>query len=317
MQAVILAAGKGTRLHPVTTTRSKAMAPIAGKPIIHRVMDTFWENGVRSYVLVVSPDDVELRAYFANTSLPNSTITYVEQTERLGMAHALKLAAPQIEGPFLLSACDNLVPASFVGELLAGFEDETCDAVLSLKPVPPERVPSVGIVDLDENNRVRRIVEKPTLEEAPSNIGSIPLYLFTHELLSYLPKVQPSARGEYELQDAIQMLIEDGKSVYGLFTKTRLQLTNTDDLLKLNQHYLATEKNGHIPESSRVGKRTLLHPPLHIEEGVIIGDDCSIGPNVVLEKGCIIGRGVRLQDALVLRNFQVPDGREVVGEVVV
>lgn len=317
MQAVILAAGKGTRLHPVTATRSKAMAPVAGKPIVQRVIDTFTANGVNTFVLVVSPDDTEIREYFAEQTLDGITIRFVDQVERLGMAHALNLAAPEIAGPFLLSACDNLVPEAFVGELIAKFKAQKCDAVLSLKPVAQERIPSVGIVDVSDDGVVRRIVEKPTIEEAPSNIGSMPLYLFSAALLDYLSKVQPSPRGEYELQDAIQMLIEDGKPVYGLFAETRLQLTNTSDLLGLNRHYLALNGKNQCATPQSVGNGTHLHAPVLIEEGVVIGNDCVIGPNVVLEKGCSIGDNVRLENAMVLRGYRVDDGRSVSGEVVI
>ncbi len=317
MQAVILAAGKGTRLHPVTATRSKAMAPVAGKPIVQRVIDTFTANGVDSFVLVVSPEDTEIRDYFSENAPSGLSITFVDQVERLGMAHALGLAAPEITGPFLLSACDNLVPESFVGNLISKFKSQSCDAVLSLKPVAQERIPSVGIVDVADDGLVRRIVEKPTIEEAPSNIGSMPLYLFSAGILEYLPKVKPSPRGEYELQDAIQMLIEDGKPVYGLFTETRLQLTNTTDLLGLNRHYLALNGNSQGAAPQSVGNGTHLHAPVLIEEGVVIGNGCVIGPNVVLEKGCTIGDNVRLENAMVLRGYRVDDGRNVTDEVVI
>lgn len=316
MQAVILAAGKGTRLHPVTATRSKAMAPIAGKPIVQRVIETFTANGVDSFVLVVSPDDTEIRRYFTENNLSSLKMVFVNQTERLGMAHALSLAAPEISGPFLLSACDSLVPENFVGQLIDKFDAEVCDAVLSLKPVAQERIPHVGIVDVTENGTVRRIVEKPSLEEAPSNIGSMPLYLFSSRILDYLPKVQPSPRGEYELQDAIQMLIEDGLPVCGLFAETRLQLTNTTDLLGLNRHYLTMDNNQCVTPQS-MGSNTHLHAPVRIEEDVVIGNGCVIGPNVVLEKGCTIGNNVRLENAMVLRGHSVDDGRSVSGEVVI
>lgn len=317
MQAVILAAGKGTRLHPVTATRSKAMAPVAGKPIVHRVMETLMAHGISSFILVVSPEDEEIRAYFAEQGPPAVDVSFVDQTERLGMAHALGLAAPAINGPFILSACDNLVPESFIGSLLSQFENAACNAVLSLKPVAEERIPSVGIVDIEDDGLVRRIVEKPSIEEAPSNIGSMPLYLFSQKLLDYLPRVQPSPRGEYELQDAIQMLIEEAGRVYGVFTETRLQLTNTADLLNLNRHYLTVDAASQIQQASKMGAKTVLNAPLRIEAQVTIGNGCSIGPNVVLEKGCVIGEGVSISDAMVLRGGLVQDGQQVNHEVVI
>lgn len=316
MQGVILAAGKGTRLHPITAKRSKAVAPVAGKPIVRRVMETLWENEVRSFILVISPDDEEIQEHFAAQPFQESKIQFVHQSERLGMAHALLQVADLIEGPFLLSACDNLVPSAFIGQLMERFHSARCAAVLSLKTVAPERISSVGIVDLDGEARVRGIVEKPDPAEAPSTIGSLPLYLFSEALLTYLPRVQPSTRGEYELQDAIQMLIEDDEEVLGLFTEARRQLTNAADLLKLNQHYLSSEPESRVLHPAAVGQGTRLYPPLRIEDDVTIGKACSIGPNVVLETGCTVGNGVCLRDALVLRNARVPDGAKIEGEIV-
>lgn len=316
MQAVILAAGKGTRLHPVTDTLSKAMAPVAGKPIIHRVMEPLIENGIQSFVLVVSPDDTAIRRYFGGPEMNGTRVSFVEQHDRLGMAHALNLAAPNIGGPFILTACDNLVPSTFIRELLDRQKKDPCDALLSLKRVAQERISSVGIVDLASDGSVRRIVEKPAIEEAPSNIGSLPLYLFSRAILDLLPRVQLSARGEFELQDAIQMLIEEKKRVAGLFTESRLQLTNTADLLHLNRHYLGFDDASQIMCAESVGKNTELRSPLRIEEGVAIGHNCTIGPNVILESGCRIGDSVSLADVIVLKNSTIESGRKVTSEVI-
>ena len=109
MQGIILAAGRGTRLKPITLTRSKAMVPIVGKPIVERVMDDLVANGVDDLILVISPDDKEIVAHFAHNSEIGASVRFVHQAERLGMAHALQCAAPLIYDDFVLTACDNLV----------------------------------------------------------------------------------------------------------------------------------------------------------------------------------------------------------------
>ncbi len=315
MQGIILAAGKGSRLHPLTLARSKAMIPILGKPIVERVLETFVDNGVSEVVMVVSQEDSEIRRHFVEHCRLPVEITFVVQPERLGMANALSLAAPMMRGAFILSACDNLTPPEHIAELMRTHDREHAAATLSLMEIDPALVSKTGVVEwLD--GRVRRIVEKPQPEEAPSNISSLPLYVFSERILEMIPQVRPSARGEYELQDAIQMLIDATGQVTGVFTRNRLQLTNAADLLALNRHYL--NEGGDTPQLAprTVGKHTHLITPLRIEEGTTIGSGCVIGPRVYIEQDCRIGDHVLIADAVILRGSVVEDGRQVVGEVV-
>ncbi len=241
MQCVVLAAGKGRRLQPVTNRRTKAMAPVAGKPMVERVIALFVEHGVYNFVFVVSPSDDAIRVHFSEpTQFGAESIRFVEQTERLGTAHALSLTAPLIEDDFVLTACDNLVPSDHIAALLQAFREQQANGVLSLMEIDPQKTASTGIVEW-QNGRITRIVEKPQPEEAPSNISSLPLYIYSSKLLPHLAYVQPSPRGEYELQDAIQALIDKDDGVTGVLTPSRRQLTNVDDLLLLNNYFLAAE----------------------------------------------------------------------------
>jgi NDP-sugar pyrophosphorylase family protein len=316
MQGVILAAGKGSRLHPITLRRSKAMVPVLGKPLVERVMEDMYANGVRDFVLVVSPDDRDIQRYFRYESTLEADVRFVYQTERLGMADALRKAVPLIEGDFLLSACDNLTSAEYVGQMLAAWRQEPHpNAVLSLMPVSRDRISSTGIVELD-GEWVVRIVEKPTPEEAPSSVSSLPLYCFGEALLRYLPAVQLSPRGEYELQDAIQMLIEREEHVRGVFVERRLTVTGPADLLNINRHYLVSGDDRPQLAPNTVGPNTHLITPLRIESGVVIGADCAIGPNVYIERDCRIGTGATIRDAVILRGVQVPAGSRIADQVV-
>lgn len=319
MQAVILAAGKGTRLQPITLTRSKAMAPLAGKPMVERVMETLVQNGIRDFIMIVSPEDPEIRQHFTERTTLDIEIEFVLQPQRLGMANALSLAAPLIKDSFILSACDNLTSAEHVNKLLDTHCRSRAHATLTLMEVEEERIPRTGIVDL-QNGRIRRIVEKPTREEAPSNIGSLPLYAFSRRILEYLPEVPLSPRGEYELQDAIQLLIErDGAQeggVIGVFTPFRLEVTNARDLLALNLHYLTTTKGASDSRPKEMGETVRWIEPVQVEEDVAIGDGCTIGPNVYLERGCCIGAGATVRNSVVLRNGFVEAGQTVENRVV-
>lgn len=301
MQGIILAAGKGKRLQPVTPHRTKAMAPVAGKPMVERVVDTLVTQGIGQFVFLISPEDDKIVSHFTHNR-PELAIRFVVQAERLGMGHALGLAAPFIEGDFLLSACDNLVPEAHIRELIATHERCEAQATLSLMAIDRARASSTGIVDW-QDGWIRQIVEKPDPADAPSNISSLPLYLFRPTILEFLPTLQRSPRGEYELQDAIQLLINTYGRVTGALTPSRLQLTNVADLLALNRYYLVDGVDG----TARIGAGTQVHAPVRIDTGVTIGENCEIGPNVYIERGGHIGDGVRLQESIVLRGARIAD----------
>src|SRR3954469_19781147 len=198
MQGVLLAAGKGKRLQPLTLERSKAMAPVAGKPLAGRVADLLVAQEIDELIVVVGPNDNEVQPYFtlqANLGIP---LRFVVQHERKGMAHALGLAAPLLLGDFILSACDNLVSVEHIRNMVTLKQQHSAPAVLSLMRIEISEASKTGVV-VWESPYVRRIVEKPQPEEAPSNISSLPLYVFGPEILDLLSQVQPSPRGEYEL----------------------------------------------------------------------------------------------------------------------
>lgn len=316
MQCVVLAAGKGRRLQPVTNRRTKAMAPVAGKPMVERVMALFVENGVCDFVMVVSPSDDEIQTHFADPArIGADSIQFVEQTERLGTAHALSLAVPFIRENFVLTACDNLVPSYHIGALLQTFRTQKANGVLSLMEIDPQKTASTGIVEW-RNGQITRIVEKPLPEEAPSNISSLPLYLYSSKLLPHLAAVQPSPRGEYELQDAIQALIDTDGRVTGVLTPSRRQLTNVDDLLVLNTYFLEEDASDADLFADEIDTGTEIVMPVQIGSGTLFGRDCVIGPNVSIEAGCHIGNRVHIRDSIVLRDSVVPSDSRIQDRVV-
>ncbi len=304
MQGVLLAAGKGTRLQPLTLVRSKAMAPVAGRPLAARVADLLVAQGIIELIVVLSPHDVELRAYFSHQADLGVPVRFVEQAERKGMAHALGLAAPLIAADFIMSACDNLVSVEHVAALVHAHRQGQATATLSLMPIDIAEASKTGIVEWDAPF-VRRIVEKPAPEEAPSNIASLPLYVFAPDVLSLLPAITPSPRGEYELQDAIQMLIERTGRVLGVLTEARQQVTNAADLLALNGEYLDRDP-GQVVTASPLPDSITLIPPVVIEANVELGPGTVIGPRVYIETGARVGAGAHIQQALILRDGEVP-----------
>lgn len=314
MQAVILAAGLGTRLKPVTDSRSKAMVPLLGRPLVERALMPFVENGIDDFVFVVSPEDQAIRRYFTKHGPLRIKPEFVNQNERLGMAHALGLAAPLIGGRFVLSACDSLISSSHVHDLLKS--TAASDAVLSLLDVEPEMVSKSGVVELD-GDLVRRIVEKPTLEEAPSQTVSLPHYIFSNEILDFVAQVEPSPRGEYELQDAIQALIDGGGRVTGVRATGRIQVSTPEDLLQLTRRLLTEGSDLKHLGPDQVGNGSTLIDPVWVDPGVVIGDGCEIGPEVYLESGCAIGDGAAVRRSVILRGACVRENEVIEDRVVV
>ena len=310
LQAVILAAGRGTRLQKLTSTRTKAMMPIAGKPMIARVIEMLKDAGLSEFIIVAHPQDQELKDLFSQS--PDVRLAF--QSERKGAAHALSMAAPLIKEDFLLTACDNLVgekeAQDFVNCFLSANSQRPA-GLLALMRVPPEKISSMGMVDWDGES-VNSIVEKPAPGVVLSDIASMPLYCFQHHFLDYLPRLSPSVRGEFELQDAMQMMITETRSLHGKMLSGRQTLTDAADLLELNLRFLGRESQVSAPN---LPESLSLIPPYLIEPGVEIGADCLIGPGVVIEAPAKIGKRAVLRNALVLRGAQVPDN-EIVENVV-
>ena len=313
--AVVLAAGRGTRLHPITNHRSKAMLPILGVPMIERILQTLASNGLKEFIIVARPDDHQLIDYFKSQSPLRRQSQLVYQVGQKGMADALLSAAPFIKDDFILSACDNFIPAEEISQFLQAWESKPqLSAALAVITVAKQKVTSLGIVSM-RGEWVTGIVEKPSPGEAPSSIASLPLYCFSPRILDYLPQVKLSPRGEYELQDAIQMLIEHHGKVCGVFLNQRFSLTVPADLLGINLHFLSLDHDYAKIRSRRIGPNTRLIPPLHLETDTVIGSGCTIGPNVYIEQGCQVGGSVIIQDSVLLDNVCVPSDTVINHEI--
>lgn len=318
MQAVILAAGRGTRLRPITESRSKAMVPILGRPFVELAIQPLIANGVRDFIIIRSPNDREIVAHFEAAPIADLSFRFVVQEQRLGTAAALALAAPLIESPFAVWACDSIVDASHVADLLAAAAE--ADAVLSLLDVDRARVSKSAAVVLD-GGRVRRIVEKPApgrLEsgEVESTTVSLPHYLFQPDLLARLTDVPLSSRGEYELQDGIQQLIDDGRCVVGLRTTKRKQVSTSRDLLDFTLGLVHEVGGIDVEAGAVIAPEARLRVPVRVDAGCEVAEGAVIGPGAYLESGSYVGRRARVRRSIVLRGARVEDDEVVDGCVV-
>ena len=208
MNAVILAAGKGTRLRPLTEDKPKVLVEVDGRPLIEYAFDALIDAGVSEFVVVVGYES-ELIVDRYGDAYEGVPITYAHQHEQLGLAHALLTAEPHVDGDFMLMLGDNVFEAN-LGDVIDR-RAEGADAALLVEEVPWEEASRYGVCDTTEDGEITRVVEKP--DDPPSNLVMTGFYVFTPAIFHACHLVQPSDRGEYELPDAIDLLIRSGRTV--------------------------------------------------------------------------------------------------------
>jgi len=289
MKALILSGGRGTRLRPLTYTGAKQLVPVANKPILWYGIEAIVAAGIVDIGIIISPETgKEIEKITGNGERFGANITYILQSEPLGLAHAVKTARDFLEDtPFIMYLGDNLIEDS-LNSFLVEFKRQDLDALILLRSV---RNPSAfGVAKVDSNGRVLQLIEKP--KEPPSNLALVGIYFFSAEIHQAIASIQPSARGELEITDAIQALIDKQKPVAAKqLTDWWLDTGKKDDLLEANRIILDTrlepsitgeiDNNSQLIGRVRVGKNCKIINST-IRGPVIIGNDCHI-------ENCFIG----------------------------
>jgi dTDP-glucose pyrophosphorylase len=235
VKAIVLAAGKGTRLNRLSDRRPKAMVPVCGRPMLHWVLDRIARAGIHEFIIVTGYLADQVEAYFGKGEAWNWDINYVHQKEQNGTGAAVDLCRPAVgEKPFLLSYSDILAPRNHYPRLRDSFETNPCDALLTLQWV--EDPYKGGALYVDSENRVERIVEKPPPGSSHTHWNNGGMYVLTPGIFEYTASLTPSPRGEYELTDALTAMIADGRLVRGLpLEGHRCDLTTPDDVARIEE----------------------------------------------------------------------------------
>lgn len=209
MKAVVLAAGKGTRLRPLTDDRPKALVEVAGRPLLDHVFDQLVGLGVSELVVVVGYRKQQIidRYEDAYRGIP---ITYAHQREQRGLAHALLQVEPYVDEEFVLMLGDNVFRAN-LADVVERQRQGDVDAAFLVEEVPLEEAGRYGVCRTDEQGTIVEVLEKP--DDPPSNMVMTGFYTFSPAIFTACHLVQPSARGEYELSDAIDLLIHSGRTI--------------------------------------------------------------------------------------------------------
>jgi dTDP-glucose pyrophosphorylase len=296
------------------------MIPIAGTPMVGRVLEMLAEGGCDRFVVVVHPSDHELAGYLSSPRW-SANVRIARQPERLGMAHALQCATQEIQEilesevqDFVLASCDNVYPSGHVASLVRERRSRRLDAVVTLLRVTTAEIATIAVVSM-RDGFVCSIVEKPDPADAPSDLGVPSLHVVTTRILECLGRVPVSMRGEREFPDALRLLIEGGGRVGGVVAAQRLTLTRPADLISLTRHYLSLEPD--LPCGQAILPRdTRVCQPVRVELGARVGPGCELGPMAVLESGCHVGARSVVRDAVVLRSGTVRPGDTIEHAVV-
>jgi glucose-1-phosphate thymidylyltransferase len=286
VKALVLAGGSGTRLRPITYTSAKQLVPLANEPILFFGLEAIAAAGITEVGIVVGDTHEEIRDAVGDGSHFGLRVTYLRQDAPLGLAHAVLISREFLgDEPFVMYLGDNLVVGGIL-DFVAQFARDEPDALLLLAKVDhPEQF---GVAELDPAGRIVRLVEKPT--EPASDLALVGCYLFGAAIHEAVRAIQPSARGELEITDAISWLVEQGRAV-----RTH----------RLTQHWVDTGKATDLLEANRVvlgGIERALH-------GSVDGRSVVLG-NVVVEAGAqvvrsilrgpvVVGSGARISDSTV------------------
>ena len=319
MRGLVLAGGKGSRLRPITYSMAKQLVPVANKPVIQFGLEDLVGAGVTDIAVVISPDTGdEIRHVVRSLADPlGFEPTFIVQDAPLGLAHALKISLSFIDGEdCLMYLGDNLVKGG-VADVANDFarHEANCQIMLSAVPNPT----AFGVADLAPDGSVRRLVEKPKVP--PSDLALVGVYLFDETISEAVGAIAPSARGELEITDAIQYLIETGRTVRASMVSGWWKDTGTKEDLLAAQHLVIAEMShsvdGSVTDSDVRG-------PIHLGQGstvvgcevvgpVVIGDDVhvvdsTIGPETSLGDGCRVERAA-IENSIVMDRSVVTGWR--------
>ena len=321
LKGLILSGGKGTRLRPITHTSAKQLVPVANKPVLFYGIEAMAEAGIEEVGIIIAPETgAEIEAAAGDGSRFGVRITYVPQAEPLGLAHAVLTAEPYLgSSPFVMYLGDNLLQGG-ISELVAAFREHEPDALILLTPVAdPE---NYGVAELDEavageTGRVRRLVEKP--EHPATDLALVGVYMFTAGVHDAARAISPSARGELEITDAIQHLLDSGRRVEPHIVRGWWKDTGRlEDMLEANRLILDNLRErveGELIDSQVDGRvviekgarleRTRVRGPAVIGAGATLRD-CYIGPYTAIGEGCSIS-DAEVEHSILLAGCTVCD----------
>lgn len=315
MKGLILSGGKGTRLYPLTYTRAKQLIPVANKPVLVRVIESIRDAGVEEIGVVIGQTGPEIREALGSGERWGVSLTYIEQPNPLGLAHAVKTARDFLgDERFVMFLGDNVIQGG-IGRLISDFAGNDWNCQIVLKEV--DNPSAFGVVKLGEDGQIEKLVEKPA--EPPSNLALVGIYMFDHHIHEAVDHIKPSARGELEITDAIQWLVENDYRVFPyVHPGWWIDTGKPTDMLEANALVLEEQTPRISPdaliENSTVDRRVIvekgariinstIHGPSIIGEHTLI-ENSYVGPYTsiyhhVIVQNCEIERSIILENSVI------------------
>ena len=315
LKGLILSGGKGTRLRPITHTSAKQLVPVANEPVLFYGIRAIRDAGITDLGIVVGDTAREIEAAVGDGSAFGVKVTYIHQSAPLGLAHAVLEARDFLgDTPFVMYLGDNLILHG-IKELVAEFRHGQADAQIMLAAVPNPS--SFGVAMLDANGRVTRLEEKPA--QPKSNLALVGVYMFRRAIWDAVRGIKPSARGELEITDAIQWLVDAGKEVRShMVTGWWKDTGKLEDMLEANRMVLdsfETDVRGQVVDSTlefkvvvqsgaRIVNSTVRGPAIIGRNTVV--ENSYIGPFTAVYHDCTI-RHCEIEHSIILENSRLSD----------
>jgi len=282
VKGLVLSGGKGTRLYPLTYTSAKQLIPVANKPILFRVIESIRDAGITEIGIVVGDTEEEIRRAVGRGDRWGVHITYIRQEAPLGLAHAVKISRDFLgDERFVMFLGDNVIQGG-ISPLIAEFAESNYDSQIVLTHVDvPEQY---GVAELDEQGRIVRLIEKP--KDPPSDLALVGIYMFNHHIFEAVENITPSWRGELEITDAIQWLVEHNYTVHPYIHRGWwIDTGRPGDMLEANSLVLEELTpciEGYVDRASQVDSRVT------IEKGAEVINSVIRGPAIIGEHSRII-----------------------------
>ena len=318
LKAIILSAGEGSRMRPLTLTKPKTMLPVAGKPIIQYNIESLRDNGITDILLIVRYKEEIVRNYFGDGSDFGVNISYKTQKDFLGTANAISYGEDFIDDSIIVLNGDIILDDEIIHEIIKKYNYLSPDTLMLLTEV--EDPSAFGVVEI-ENGNIKNIVEKPKREEAPSNLVNAGIYIFNKDIFDKIRETEISERGEYEITDSVSLQIEDNKPVIGHKTsKDWIDVGRPWELIEVNEELigkLKTEIKGTVEAGAVIhgevflDEGSVIKAGVYIEGNVYIGKNCDIGPNSYIRGNTYFGDNVHVGNAVEIKNSIIMENTNV------
>jgi len=327
MKALILAAGEGTRLRPLTTNIPKPLLTVAGRPYLAHLVKALGDAGIKEQVILVGWKANRVKEFFGDGKQLGVELSYLEQKERLGTANAIGVAEGFMDGDFVCVNGDVVMAPEAVAGMVSAFRKDRKPFMGVVEVPDPQRF---GVVQQD-NGKLVRIIEKPA--DPPSNLINGGFFGLTPDVFGHIRKTERSSRGEYEFTDTLNMMAAQTEVAVRKIEGEWMDVGYPWELLRANEYLMSLLKRDIkgtieegavlkgevvVEEGALVRSGSYIEGPVYISKGCDIGPNCYIRPSTCLGEDVRIGSSVEVKNSIVMRRTHIPHhnyvGDSIIGE---